>query len=142
MPPFCVDMNASSNKEQYPYGTDVYGPGEPFTPLDQFVASGFGGFVACQVSGGIVIQFGHFDQISAEVYDAAKEKKRLPAGTYLGKCTKKIGLSSGPHCHMQAKKGDQFLKRDAWLPHLGVDASAGVEKLWWPKWKPGDENKP
>jgi hypothetical protein len=130
-PDNCVDMNATSNKDEYPYGMDVYGPAVPFTPLFKFVATGFGGYVGCQVESGEVIEFGHFDHISAEIYYAAKEKKQLPAGTYLGKCTTKIGLSSGAHCHMQAKKkpGGAFLTRDVWLPKfMGVPA----DKAWWP----------
>ena len=70
------------------------------------------------------------DHISAEVYWAAKDKKQLPAGTYLGKCTKTIGLSSGPHCHMQARKepGGNLLTRDAWLKWMGVPD----DRVWWP----------
>jgi hypothetical protein len=130
LPDNCVDMNASSNKNEYPYGQDIYGPAVPFTPADKFTARGFGGYIGCVIDSGEVIEFGHFDHISAEVYWAAKDKRQLPAGTYLGKCTKTIGLSAGPHCHMQARKtpGGDLLKRNEWLQWMGVPA----DRVWWP----------
>ncbi|MGZ6142070.1 MAG: hypothetical protein ACXWLM_01970 [Myxococcales bacterium] len=130
LPDNCVDMNKDSDKE-YGHFPDIYGPAVPFTPLTQFTMHGFGGVVRCKLENGHVVEFGHFDHISAEVYYAAKDKKQLPAGTYLGKTTSIIGLSNGVHCHMQAVKSEgsrDLLTRDKWLESFGIPP----ERRWWP----------
>ena len=129
LPDNCVDMNKDSDKD-YGHFPDIYGPALPFTPLTQFTMHGFGGVVRCKLENGHVVEFGHFDHITAEVYYAAKEKKQLPAGTYLGKTTSIIGLSNGVHCHMQAVKSDgsrDLLTRDKWLEYFGIPP----ERRWW-----------
>src|SRR5262249_41708059 len=126
----CVDMNASSNKDEYPYGQEVYGPAVPFTPVDQFTAHGFGGYVGCVIEGGAVIEVGHFTHISSEVYYAAKDKKQLPAGTYLGKCTKAVGLRAGPRRHVRPRRkgGGEVTARGAGREGVGGPAA----RVWWP----------
>jgi hypothetical protein len=98
---------------------DIYGPAQTFTVTNKFIGTGFGGMIVAELSNGAGICFGHFDQISVEVHKAAKSRATLPAGTFLGRCSVKIGLSAGPHCHIQCKKGGAPVKRKEWLPWLG-----------------------
>ncbi len=118
-PEACVDMNGST--AGWPFGLDMYGPGQDFTPKNQFVGDGFGGVVLAKIANGTEIWFGHFNEISIEVYRAAEKGASLPAGTFLGRCTVKIGLTGAPHCHLQTMRGGKMVPRTEWLPWLGCD---------------------
>ena len=64
-------------------------------------------------------------EISHRVWKAAKSGDELPAGTWLGSCKTVIGVTTGPHCHVQGWDGPRnvfsgkhALKRDVFLPRL------------------------
>ena len=84
-----------------------------------------GGAVFASLADGTTFGFGHMGEISARVVKAAKSGEELPAGTWLGSCKIAIGVTTGPHCHMQAwnrpenvLKSVHGLKRDVWFPRL------------------------
>jgi len=61
----------------------------------------------------------------ATLVAAAKSGDELPAGTWLGSCKTVIGVTTGPHCHVQGWDGPRnvfsgkhALKRDVFLPRL------------------------
>lgn len=61
-------------------------------------------------------------EVAHAVYKAAKSGAALPPGTYLGACKATIGVSTGPHCHIQAWAGAPFattlLTRKVWFPKM------------------------
>jgi len=103
----------------------VFGPGKPFKVLDKFVWMQTGGGVFCTLEDGTTIGFGHMGEISHRVWKAAKSGEELPAGTWLGSCKTVIGVTTGPHCHMQGWDGPKnvfsnshALKREVFLARL------------------------
>jgi len=44
----------------------------------------------------------HFSKINAEIYNAQGTEKEFAPGTYIGNTSNKIGVSSGPHLHIES----------------------------------------
>jgi N-acetyl-anhydromuramyl-L-alanine amidase AmpD len=124
-PAFCADLNGYAKGYKHLSPVQVFGPGKPFKVLDKFVWMQTGGAVFCTIADGTTVGFGHMGEISHRVWKAAKSGEELPAGTWLGSCKTIIGVTTGPHCHMQGWDGAKnvfsnghALKRDVFLPRL------------------------
>ena len=124
-PEFCADLNGKATGYPHLSPVQVFGPGKPFKVLDRFVWNQTGGAVFCSLADGTTIGFGHMGEISHRVWKAAKNGEELPPGTWLGSCKTVIGVTTGPHCHMQGWDGPKnvlasrhALKRDVFLPRL------------------------
>jgi len=124
-PAYCADLNGYAKGYPHLSPVQVFGPGKPFKVLDKFVWMQTGGGVFCTLEDGTTIGFGHMGEISHRVWKAAKSGEELPAGTWLGSCKTVIGVTTGPHCHMQGWDGPKnvfsnshALKREVFLARL------------------------
>jgi hypothetical protein len=127
----CADINMSTTHykgelHQCADGPDkgtqvlVYGPDVEFWVHRRFLGSGFGGVVVAVIEDRDVrISFAHLSHISTEVYQAAKERRPLPPGTYLGATIHAVGVQAGTHLHIQATDLDfTSSRRRDWFPKL------------------------
>jgi len=124
-PQYCMDVN--NHVKGWKHGINVLGPGAPFKVANRFIWGQTGGAVYAILADGLTIGFGHLTQISARVHRAAQTGEELPAGTYLGSFTARIGVNDSPHMHLQAwKSADDAVKgrmnklvlRSVWFPRL------------------------
>ena len=124
-PTVCADLNGNAKGYKHLSPVQVFGPDKPFKVVDKFMWGQTGGAVFAALADGTTIGFGHMGEINHAVYKAAKSGEELPAGTWLGSCKSTIGVTTGPHCHMQGwdrpenvLKPVHGLKRDVFLPKL------------------------
>jgi hypothetical protein len=86
-------------------------------------------FISKGRKGPEVVRLVHFWTFNIEVKRAVASGAVLPPGTYLGSTARKIGLTSGPHCHCQSQSNAY---RDVWIEwmHGKFDDKLGTCLNW------------